>query len=344
MKINGHGHLLPNSADIPNFMKEKEVFWVSSDGKYMCQKNWQRPISDPSFFYDAKMDWMEANHIDHEVVLTLSQLYGNGMPKDLCNDVHRFQNDFNASVQEKTPKKFTCGFVVQPAYMDNALKEIERCVSQLKLPLLCLPSHFLDVSGKWLSVAHESVQPIFELANQYHLAVQIHPYNAERMVDLDNRFWRHHLIWMLAQTADTYMMYYLLGMPQKFPNVRVCFAHGAMLGHANVGRVKQGIEGRPDLFVDATSQEKQSNSANLFFDTLVHDVGTLIMMKDKVGVSQLIFGVDDPYPLGEMDTVPGWYPGRLLDDALAKGVLNQSERNQICADNVLAWLGKPISI
>lgn len=342
MRINGHGHLLPDPAEIPEFMKTNGVFWVSDDRKFMCQKDWQRPITDPSFFFDAKLDWMAANRIDHEVVLTLSQLYCNGMERTLCKDVQRFQNDFNASVQDRAPDKFTTGFVVQPAFLDDALAETERCVTELGLSMMCLPSHYLSESGEWISVAHESVEPLLALANQYKLAVQIHPYDSGKMVNLDNRFWRHHLVWMMAQTADTYMMYYLMGLPNKYPNVRVSFAHGAMLGHANVGRVKQGLEGRPDLFVDASHPDEQAQASNLFFDTLVHDVDTLAMMKKKVGVGQLMCGIDDPYPLGEMDTVKGWYPGRLLDDAVTQGVLTESERDQIWSDNVMAWLGKKL--
>lgn len=342
MRINGHGHLLPGSKDIPKFMKDKGVFWVSDDQKFMCQKDWQRPITDPSFFFDAKLEWMEKHSIDHEVVLTLSQLYCNGMSRQLCRDVQRFQNDFNADVQARAPEKFTTGFVVQPAFMGDALAETERCATELGLSLLCLPSHYLSESGEWISVAHESVEPLLELANKHKLAVQIHPYDAGKMVNLDNRFWRHHLIWMMAQTADTYTMYYLLGLPNKYPDIRVSFAHGAMLGHANIGRVTQGFEGRPDLFVNATHPAEQGHATNLFFDTLVHDVDTLAMMKKKVGTSQLMCGIDDPYPLGEMETVKGWYPGRLLDDAVEQGVIDNEQRSQIWSTNVLAWLGKTL--
>lgn len=340
MKINGHGHLLPDPHQIPKFMQDNNVFWVSDDRKFMCQKDWQRPITDPSFFFDAKLQWMQENRIDHEVVLTLSQLYCNGMEQQLCNDVQRFQNDFNASVQDRAPDKFTTGFVVQPAFIDDAVRETERCVKELGLSMLCLPSHYLNQEGEWLSIAHESVFPLLELAENYKLAVQVHPYDAGKVVNLNNRFWRHHLIWMMAQTADTYAMYYLLGLPEKYPNVRVSFAHGAMLGHANVGRVTQGFEGRPDLFVDAAHPKENAHAKNLFFDTLVHDVDTLALMKKKVGSGQLMCGIDDPYPLGEMDTVQGWYPGRLLDDALEQKVLTEIEHREIWSTNVLAWLGK----
>ena len=60
--------------------------------------------------------------------------------------------------------------------MDFALKEIERCV-QLGLKVLCLPTHFLNAKGEWLSTAESDIDQIYELANKYRLAVQIHPYD-----------------------------------------------------------------------------------------------------------------------------------------------------------------------
>ena len=175
MRINGHGHILPEPSQIPRFMKEKKLFWIDEDKSFMRQGDWVRPINSSGFFLKEKIEWMNQHKIDHAVMLCLSQLYCNGWQKQDAADTICFQNDFNASVQSDFPKKFTCGFVVQPLYMQHALQEIERCVNKLGLKLLCLPTHFLNANGEWLSVADADVEPIFELANKYKLAVQIHP-------------------------------------------------------------------------------------------------------------------------------------------------------------------------
>ena len=71
LRINGHSHLLPYPEDIPQFMKDKGIFWVDKDRKFMLQKDWNRPITDSSFFLDEKLAWMERFKIDHAVVLNL---------------------------------------------------------------------------------------------------------------------------------------------------------------------------------------------------------------------------------------------------------------------------------
>lgn len=338
-RINGHGHILPEPNQVPKFMKDKKLFWIDGDKKFMRQGNWSRPITDPSFFLTEKLEWMEKNNIDHGVMLNLSQIYCNGWEKQDAKDAVQWQNDFNASVQQNNPNKFTCGFVVQPKFMDDALTEIERCVTRLNMKLLCLPTHYLDENNEWISVADKSCAPIFELANKYNLAIEIHPYDGEKMIRLKDQNWRFHLVWMMAQTADTLHFFTLNNIPNKYPKIRTAFAHGCMLGQANFGRRVQGYEGRPDLFKDTEHPQTSLGHPNLFFDTLVHDPYTLQLLKHRVGVSQIISGLDDPYPLGEMESVPNSYPGKVIDDAVRLDILTPQDAENIWESNVLKWLG-----
>ncbi len=339
-RINSHGHLLPDPDQIPQFMKDKEIFWIDEDRTHMRQKGWSRPITDKSFFLKEKLVWMERHKINHEVILNLSQLYCNGLERQLTKDIIRFQNDFNGQTQAENKKKITAGFVVQPLHMDDALNEIERCVTDLGLKLLCLPTHYLNKKNEWLSVADKSVEPIFQLANEYNLAVEIHPYDGPKMIGLKNEFWRFHLVWMCAQTADTYHFFTLLDFPDKFPNVRTAFAHGNQFGQVNLGRRTQGFEGRPDLFQKASHPTKSIGIENVFYDTLVHDVLSLEMLVRRQGVNQVIAGLDDPYPLGEMEGIWGGYPGKVIDDGVHKGVITKEDRDNIWGRNVLRWLGE----
>ena len=52
-----------------------------------------------------------------------------------------------------------------------------------------------------------------------------------------------------------------------------------------------------------------------------------------------MMGLDDPYPLGEMEGIGTSYPGRVLDYAVEIGVISQQESKDIWHKNVLDWLG-----
>ena len=339
LRINGHSHLLPYPEEIPQFLKEREIFSVDPDKKFMLQKDWKRPVTDSSFFLNEKLEWMDRYNIDHAVVLNLSQLYGNGLTQEEMKKALRFQNDFNAGIQKKHPNKFTSGFVVHPGFVEGALWEIERCVEEMGMRLLCLPTHYMNTIGKWRCIFDQENEPIFELANKYNLALEIHPYDGEKFILLENTSWRFHLIWMLAQCADSYHFFTLNGYQYKYPNMRVCFAHGGQLAQINLGRRIQGFDGRPDLFVGKHHHRKAVGHKNIFFDTLVHDTGSLKLLLDNATSKQVVMGLDDPYPLGEMESQSqSSYPGKILDLALERHLLTNQEAENIWSENILQWL------
>lgn len=339
LKINGHSHLLPYPEDIPSFMREKEIFWVDDERKYMLQKNWKRPVTDSSFFLNEKLEWMDKFNIDHAVILNLSQLYGNGLRVEEMRQALRFQNDFNAKVEHDHPSKFTSGFVVHPGFREGALWETRRCVEELGMNLLCLPTHYMDTIGTWRCIFDKENEPIFELANEYNLAIEIHPYDGEKFIKLENTAWRFHLIWMLAQCADAYHFFTLSGYADKYPNMRVCFAHGGQLAQMNLGRRIQGFDGRPDLFEGMEHPRKSVAHPNIFFDSLVHDTGSFELLVNNQTAKQVIVGLDDPYPLGEMESLPqSSYPGKLLDLALERKIISQADYDAMWCENVVQWL------
>jgi aminocarboxymuconate-semialdehyde decarboxylase len=143
---------------------------------------------------------------------------------------------------------------------------------------------------------------------------------------------------MCAQTADAWHFYSLLDFPHRFPDVRVCFAHGNQFGHMGFGRRMQGFLGRPDLFEGARSPADALHCKNVFFDTIVHDVLSFELLVKRAGISQIVAGLDDPYPLGEMETVPGSYPGKILDEAVHSGIITESDKGNIWDGNVQQWL------
>ena len=78
---------------------------------------------------------------------------------------------------------------------------------------------------------------------------------------------------------------------------------------------------------------------NIYFDTLVHDTGSLKLLVENQGASQVLLGLDDPYPLGEMESEPqSSYPGKILDLALEREIISQAEYDAMWCDNVLNWL------
>ena len=131
----------------------------------------------------------------------------------------------------------------------------------------------------------------------------------------------------------------LNGYQEKFPGMRVCFAHGAQLAQINLGRRIQGYDGRRDLFEGMQHPRKAVGHPNVFFDTLVHDTGSLKLLLENQGANQVILGLDDPYPLGEMESESqSSYPGKILDLAIEREIITEKEYDAIWSENVIQWL------
>jgi aminocarboxymuconate-semialdehyde decarboxylase len=62
-------------------------------------------------------------------------------------------------------------------------------------------------------------------------------------------------------------------------------------------------------------------------------------MLKRQGSNQIIMGLDDPYPLGEMESeAQSSYPGKLLDLAKSQNIIDQTQYDEIWEDNVMRWL------
>jgi aminocarboxymuconate-semialdehyde decarboxylase len=63
------------------------------------------------------------------------------------------------------------------------------------------------------------------------------------------------------------------------------------------------------------------------------------MVKRQNGTDQILMGLDDPYPLGEMESeTQSSYPGKIIDLAKERNILTEDECDAIWEDNVLQWL------
>ena len=72
---------------------------------------------------------------------------------------------------------------------------------------------------------------------------------------------------------------------------------------------------------------------------MVHDTGSLKLLVENQKPKQIIAGLDDPYPLGEMDSAPqSSYPGKILDLAVERKILTKDQCDDIWEDNVIQWL------
>jgi aminocarboxymuconate-semialdehyde decarboxylase len=108
------------------------------------------------------------------------------------------------------------------------------------------------------------------------------------------------------------------GVFDRFPKLRVAFAHGGGAFPFTIGRIEHAFHVRPDLVATENGTNPReylgrhddnggSIPARFYVDSLVHDTDALKMLLKLFGVQRVAFGSDYPFPLGETK------PGQLIE-------------------------------
>jgi aminocarboxymuconate-semialdehyde decarboxylase len=131
---------------------------------------------------------------------------------------------------------------------------------------------------------------------------------------------------MPAETSLAICSMIFGGVFEKFPKLRVCFAHGGGSFPGTIGRIEHGFNVRPDLCAVDNNVNPKSYLGKFYVDSLVHDQETLMQIIKLFGEEKVILGSDYPFPLGEA------IPGKIISE------LDSVIQKKIYSENTLTWL------
>jgi aminocarboxymuconate-semialdehyde decarboxylase len=116
------------------------------------------------------------------------------------------------------------------------------------------------------------------------------------------------------------------GVLEKFPKLRLAFAHGGGSFPLTIGRIEHGFNVRPDLVAIDNPINPRDYIGKFWIDSLVHDNKAMAFLLDVMGEDFICMGSDYPFPLGEHR------PGALIESMeLSKELKEKSDRVQSTA-------------
>ena len=116
---------------------------------------------------------------------------------------------------------------------------------------------------------------------------------------------------------------------ERFPKLRLAFAHGGGSFPLTIGRVEHGFNVRPDLVAIDNPINPRNYIGKFWIDSLVHDEKAMRYIMDVMGEDVICLGSDYPFPLGEH------HPGKLIENMR----LNASQKEKMMHVNAKNWLG-----
>ena len=247
-----------------------------------------RVVVENCYKADLRLKQMEETGVIIQVLSTIPVLF-NYWAKPLDGyQTSRFFNDHIAETVAKESHHFIGLGTVPLQDVNLAIKEMERCVKELKMPGLEIGS---NINGKNLS--DESFFPFYEAAEKLGCALFIHPWEMMGETQIE-KYWLPWLVGMPAETSRAICSMIFGGVFEKFPKLRVAFAHGGGSFPFTIGRIEHGFKVRPDLVAIDNPINPRDYIGKFWIDSLVHDKKTFSYLLDVMGEDTICLGSDYP--------------------------------------------------
>jgi aminocarboxymuconate-semialdehyde decarboxylase len=256
---------------------------------------------------------MDSMGVDMQVISPSPSQYYYWAEYDLAREIVALQNEGIAQLCAQYPERLIGLGTLALQHPKLAVEQLEHAVRQLGLRGFEVST---SISG--LELADESLEPVWARAEALGCVVFIHPMGTS----LGERLRPHYLSNIVGQPVETAIaLSHLIfgGVLDRYPQLKLCAAHGGGYLPTYMGRSEHGYAAR----VDARTMDHAPSHylRRIFFDSLVYSPQALRMLIDQVGVSQVVLGTDYPFDMGHYDVhaLIGSTPG--LDDEARAAIL-----------------------
>jgi aminocarboxymuconate-semialdehyde decarboxylase len=282
-----------------------------------------REVEENCFDASVRMKEMDETDVTIQVLSTIPVLFNYWAKAKDGLETSRFFNDHIADTVTKNNKRFLGIGTVPLQDVEFAIQEMERCVTELKMPGLQIGS---NINGKNLD--DKIFFPFYKRAEELGCALFVHPWEMMGETQMQ-KYWLPWLVGMPAETSRAICSMIFGGVLQAFPKLRVAFAHGGGSFPITIGRIEHGYNVRPDLVAVDNAINPRDYIGKFWIDSLVHDTKAMNFIIDVMGEDKICLGSDYPFPLGEH------HPGKMIE----KMKFENGLKEKLLFKNAEDWLG-----
>jgi len=331
MKIDVHAHIIP--SDIPN-LKDKygygdEFIWLKhrDDGMADMMKadgSFFRTIDDLCWEPESILKHMNQHGVQTMVLSTIPVLFYYWAEPTHTHEWSKYINNHLGDIQLKYPDRFLGLGTLPMQDISLSIQELRRCKTELNLPGVEIATH---INNKNLD--HPDFFPLWKEMEELDMCLFIHPWDMMGQ-DVMKKYWLPWLVGMPAESSRAICSMIFGGVFDKFPKLRVMFAHGGGCFPHTIGRISHGYHARPDLCNVNDVDDPRSYVNKFYVDSLVHDKEAFLYNLKLFGANRIALGSDFPFPLGDLEH------GKFIE---LMDELDEDTKKQVLVHTAKSWLG-----
>jgi aminocarboxymuconate-semialdehyde decarboxylase len=295
MIIDCHAHLVPPAlldairADKANFPSIKLIEEGGSLGFAFAGNKPTRPVSKPLSDIAARLQWLDTNKIERQVVGGWLDMFAYEIPAEEGLRWSRLINKHLAQIAKEQPRFIPLATV--------PLQDGARAAEVLK------EAHGQGFKGAMIGTQPKgrggvlddpSLEPFWQVANELGSIVFIHPVFESG----DDRVHDYGMANAVGRITDTLIAMSRLiyaGHVTRFANTKIVAGIGGAALPYVVGRLRRNYSLDKDKLGDPDAA-----LAAMYYDTIVQDARTLRFLADVVGADRIMMGSDMPFPIGDL--------------------------------------------
>ncbi len=266
LKIDIHTHILPSILpDMSAISDSKE--WINligsqkihtgGDDDFMDLDGTSEPakmMKGDVFFREISCNcWSPKERIKEcddtgvhvQVLSTVPVMYNYDKNPNEALFLHKYLNDHICRVVKTYPKRFVGLGCIPLQDVPLAIEEMDRCL-KMGMKGVAIGSHVND----W-NLDHPELDSFWKAAEENNCSIFIHPWDMEMNGRMKN-YWFPWLIGMPSETTVAVCSIIMGGVLERYPSLKICFAHGGGSFPGTIGRIEHGFNVRPDLCASRT--------------------------------------------------------------------------------------------
>jgi aminocarboxymuconate-semialdehyde decarboxylase len=295
MIIDCHAHLVPPSlldairSQAKNFPSIRLIEEGGSLGFSFAGGKPTRPVSKPLSDLPARLQWMDAQKVERQVVGGWLDMFAYETPAEEGVRWSRLINTHLADAARNEPRFIPLATV---PLQDGALAaEVLREAHAAGFKGAMIGTQPKGTGGV---LDDPTLTPFWEAANELGSIIFIHPVFESG----DDRVHDYGMANAVGRITDTLIAMSRLiysGAVTRFPQAKIVAGIGGAALPYVIGRLRRNYSLDKDKLGDPDAA-----LAALYYDTIVQDPRVLRFLADMVGADRIMMGSDMPFPIGDL--------------------------------------------